>query len=349
MRSGSFLRQKGIVFNLLFSAKNNPATPVKTLISGNKISLLIGHSQEIISTKSEKNHKDTGFTKAYFSILNFMVSYKKTLAFLLFGLISMSALAGKVSLENMTLELSKLDIENLGIIIWDQRPMVADQSQDKSFVGYRRSYTQIAHPSFTKSERGLSEILLEKIKSAYKEVGVSVHPLASTPFDNRDQIMSKITGYEHDKVLLLKLNKLFFDGTFKLTYFVLIELQLFDSNGELLFSKNIGEEVPMGLIEKYKKTTPKTLKVIMENILNAEDVVNAINTKSTGKKKVGSSTDFDLLVTKDGDAIEADVIEINETSIRYKLHSQPDGPVRVISISRVFMIRYKNGDKEMFR
>ncbi|HRY31395.1 MAG TPA: hypothetical protein P5531_00310 [Bacteroidales bacterium] len=57
----------------------------------------------------------------------------------------------------------------------------------------------------------------------------------------------------------------------------------------------------------------------------------------------------DFIILKNGDEIKAVVKEIGLTEIRYKKFSNPDGPVVVIPKSEVFMIKYKDGSKEVFK
>ena len=58
---------------------------------------------------------------------------------------------------------------------------------------------------------------------------------------------------------------------------------------------------------------------------------------------VFSANAQDLIVMKDGNAIEAKVMEVSSTEIRYKRFDNLDGPVYVIPASDVLSIRYENG------
>jgi len=274
---------------------------------------------------------------------------KLLISILVFSSFSNNVFAGKIPLEDMKLELSIINYNKLGILIWDQRPMVADQSQQESFLGYRRAIVGIAYPNFIKSDQSLSTLLLNKIETAYNSQGIKINIIESSPLEKKDQILKKITNSGHNKVLLLKLNKLYFDGVLKIEYVVDIELQVLNSKGELLFDKNIIEKIPMGSSSKYKKTVPKTLKGIIENLLNANDVVNAIN-KEDSKINDNETTDkYDVIITKQGEEIVSKITEIDMNFIKYKPLSNLDGPIRNISISEVFMIKYKNGVKEVFK
>lgn len=56
----------------------------------------------------------------------------------------------------------------------------------------------------------------------------------------------------------------------------------------------------------------------------------------------------DVIILKDGDDIEAKVLEINESDIKYKKFSNVTGPTYTLKKSKIFMIRYESGDKDMF-
>jgi len=55
----------------------------------------------------------------------------------------------------------------------------------------------------------------------------------------------------------------------------------------------------------------------------------------------------DMIVLKDGNMIEAKVVEISPSEIRYKRFDHLDGPTIVIPSANVLSIRYGNGNYEM--
>lgn len=57
----------------------------------------------------------------------------------------------------------------------------------------------------------------------------------------------------------------------------------------------------------------------------------------------------DVITTKDGDDIQAKVIEITETDVMYKKYSNPNGPTYILSKSDILIVRYENGEKEVFK
>ncbi len=187
--------------------------------------------------------------------------------------------AKKLSLEDMELELKKISYENLGIIIWDQRIQVTDKSQPDKFLGYVRALVGIAYPYFPKCGLSLSELMLEKIKIAYSKQGVEINTISSSPFENEQQILEKVKSSNHEKVLVIKLNELHFDGYQVYEYFVDMELQLYDKQGESMFSNNIDERINQGKISKFKKTAPMGLKMIFEDALNDDELIGKIENK----------------------------------------------------------------------
>ena len=56
----------------------------------------------------------------------------------------------------------------------------------------------------------------------------------------------------------------------------------------------------------------------------------------------------DLITTKSGDDIEAKVLEVTQTEVKYKRYSNLEGPVFTLSKSDVLMVRYENGEKDIF-
>ncbi len=56
----------------------------------------------------------------------------------------------------------------------------------------------------------------------------------------------------------------------------------------------------------------------------------------------------DIITKKDGAEIQAKILEINESDIKYKKFSNLEGPVYSMSISDILMIRYQNGENDVF-
>lgn len=56
----------------------------------------------------------------------------------------------------------------------------------------------------------------------------------------------------------------------------------------------------------------------------------------------------DILTKKNGDEIKVRVLEVTNTEIKYKKWSNQDGPSYTLPKDDVFMIKYKNGEKDVF-
>lgn len=56
----------------------------------------------------------------------------------------------------------------------------------------------------------------------------------------------------------------------------------------------------------------------------------------------------DVIVKKDGSTILSKVIEVNQKDIRYKKHSNQNGPTYTIDKSEIMTINYENGEKDDF-
>ena len=56
----------------------------------------------------------------------------------------------------------------------------------------------------------------------------------------------------------------------------------------------------------------------------------------------------DLLTKRNGEEVQAKVLEITPLEIKYRRTDNPDGPLISVYKTEVFMIRYANGAKEVF-
>jgi len=56
----------------------------------------------------------------------------------------------------------------------------------------------------------------------------------------------------------------------------------------------------------------------------------------------------DLITKTNGEEIKAKVLEISPTEIKYKRFDYQQGPTIIIPISEVFMLKYPNGEKQVF-
>jgi TM2 domain-containing membrane protein YozV len=80
----------------------------------------------------------------------------------------------------------------------------------------------------------------------------------------------------------------------------------------------------------------------VENTLIESD----INNEPTINEDV---TECDFIICKNGDEIEAKVLEIGENEIKYKKCNNTEGPTISIRSSEVVMIKYPNGTKDIIK
>jgi hypothetical protein len=71
--------------------------------------------------------------------------------------------------------------------------------------------------------------------------------------------------------------------------------------------------------------------------------------KNPEKPAAQKNEGCDDLIFKDGSEVKGKVSEISSTEVKYKKCDMPDGPVYVVKKSELFMIRYANGTREVFK
>lgn len=57
----------------------------------------------------------------------------------------------------------------------------------------------------------------------------------------------------------------------------------------------------------------------------------------------------DIITKKDGTDIEAKILEVSSNNVRYQKYSNLDGPTYNLATDEILMIRYSNGEKEIFQ
>jgi|GEM_PF-6140022 len=93
-----------------------------------------------------------------------------------------------------------------------------------------------------------------------------------------------------------------------------------------------------------------------ERYCKLQNIDNGDN--ETGAKAVDKTVDSnppgvgetaqDVIVLKNGDEIKSLVQEVGSDYVKYKKFENQTGPVYTVAISDIFMIKYANGDKDMF-
>lgn len=83
----------------------------------------------------------------------------------------------------------------------------------------------------------------------------------------------------------------------------------------------------------------------------SSDASNSFNFNRVSKKKTRSNAEdsCDVLVYKNGTETRVKIIEINTDRIKYKKCDLPDGPTYVSDKNDLFMVKYSNGTREVFK
>ena len=63
---------------------------------------------------------------------------------------------------------------------------------------------------------------------------------------------------------------------------------------------------------------------------------------------IGCAFAQDILTLNTGEEVEVVVIEIDKTDVRYRKFSNQNGPIYSLPKSDIFMIKYENGEKDVF-
>lgn len=256
-----------------------------------------------------------------------------------------------ISLADIELNLKSVEAQKLGIVVWDQRSQVVDGTQSVGLVGYTRRVAYAAFPVVTESNEALAAVLAKKIQSAHKSNGLDSEVILTAPKNSWEQVKDRMSTTGCDKFLVLKISKFEFDGIKKYEFKVTMDIDVYDENINLLktnqFSEIREEKKSHMNANDYKKRMPPILKSLLEDALNKDEVIKSFTIESKSSMNQ-SSVISDVIVTKQGDEIETKVEEITPDMIKYRKANQTDGPLRNIPISDVFMIKYKDGSKELF-
>jgi len=56
----------------------------------------------------------------------------------------------------------------------------------------------------------------------------------------------------------------------------------------------------------------------------------------------------DVITTRTGEEIQSKVLKISDSEVEYKKWNNQDGPTFVMGVDKVFMVKYQNGEKQVF-
>lgn len=108
----------------------------------------------------------------------------------------------------------------------------------------------------------------------------------------------------------------------------------------LIIKNEVTDEL-LDPLSNYERTVPSHLVISSEKRISPTPFI-------TQKKNNSFSEKCDNIILKNGDEIRAKVLEIQNLKIEYKKCDNLEGPTYIIDKSKVFMIKYANGTKDVF-
>lgn len=290
------------------------------------------------------------------------------------GMISGCAISRKIPYHNLKINLPQIETKNLSIAVWDQRVQLLKGKRKPDFVGYLRSGAGIAYPMGTVSGNDFAEDIACDIASSFKNNGVNCIVIKTNYQESKNVILSNFKKTNNDKLILIKCNQLHTDGYTKENLIYELVVYIYDKDGSLITQKLFSGEKALGSGLDYQKYMPNGLRELIRDIFYNKTINRALNSnsitstvrvnsnlvnplqkaeiqqeQSTTKNSENISKNTDVIYLQNGSNIKSKVIEITEHTIKYKDSNNLDGPVRNIPIDNVFMIIYKNGQREIFK
>lgn len=197
-------------------------------------------------------------------------------------LLTSCAVSRKVKYDNLNMNLSEIKTKNISLALLDQREAVIDGSRKPDFVGYMRSNVGIAFPIGTESKNNFMSDLSSDIVSSLSRFGVNVNNIITSHTEKENEVKSKIFTIDDDKKIFFVFDELHTDGMAIQVLHYKINVFVYDKNNELLKYKvfnetrKLGGNVAFGA-GPYKRYMPEAIVKLFEEILNDEEILNAIN------------------------------------------------------------------------
>ena len=110
--------------------------------------------------------------------------------------------------------------------------------------------------------------------------------------------------------------------------------------------------------ESLAKNSPKSFKTYSGDVETtyafasddlSGDLASIISNEEVSTISANEDSPCDIIVLNNGEEIEAKVLEVGLSEVKYKKCDNPDGPVFIESRSTIFMIKYQNGTKTVLK
>jgi len=257
--------------------------------------------------------------------------------------------------------------ESIAICFWDQRIQVVEKKRPAAWLGFVRGGYGNAFGVVLESGNAFYALLNNRALLAFDKKNIQAKIADVSPFDDEQTAKKALMNTQCKKLLLIKLKDFKIDGYGNgYSFYVDVEITVMNAKGETLTNSTFIDKFELGKVTKYKNLLPDAIRKGFYNALNKSEIIDAVNkeskntepakpksteapTQGQAKDEANNAIQFDIIVTKLGEEIEATVEEIGEKTIKYKTKKQPNGPYRIINIGDVFMIKYKDGTKEVMK
>jgi hypothetical protein len=205
------------------------------------------------------------------------------------GLLGGCAVGQKYNYSAVVSDLSASGNKTLGVATHDQRPYILSGEKKLDYVGTLRGGYGNPFNVATESGQPLADDMTQSISSSLSKKGFKPLPVVALPNDSFESILGKLKATQGDNLILLTLYQWRSDvnksGAFIwdpwkawLNYYATIKV--FNNNGGILTEKKIGGSYDLGnsfeFVGHSTEAVPKAFKVIIEELLNAPEVVKSL-------------------------------------------------------------------------
>ena len=168
---------------------------------------------------------------------------------------------------------------SVAVAVVDNRPYVANGDKDPDFVGIQRAGFGNPFDVGTDSRKPLATDMTEDIVAGLKLHGLAAEPVAVKPGTPSDVAIKAATG--KDRALILELREWKSDTYTNTALIYDVELRVCDAAGRPLATASKKGEDDLGgnLMDPAghaKDAVPPAFKKILEDLLNAPNVVTAL-------------------------------------------------------------------------
>lgn len=126
-----------------------------------------------------------------------------------------------------------------------------------------------------------------------------------------------------------------------------VQRRLYNKGFYISTNKNKFVKSELGKTNRHKKNKPEIGTETQLPIL--ENNIEKVSSEALSNVKSREGDSCDVIIFRDGTEEKAKVIEISRKEVKYKRCDFENGPVYVAGRAEIFMIKYANGTREVFK